>query len=186
MSAGDRLASLNAFLNAFSACALFAGYLAIRARNIRRHRAFMITALVASALFLASYLARLALTGVHRFPLEGPVRTAYYLLLGSHTILAVVALPFVLRTIWLSAVRRSFEKHRRIAVWTFPIWAYVSVTGVLVYLMLYHLPPWVAKSAARLVAADRRRWPAGLRRPMLEATPWRTGSSRRASVARPA
>jgi putative membrane protein len=143
MSAGDRLASVNAFLNAFSACALFAGYIAIRRRNMGRHRAFMITALVASALFLAGYLTRLALTGVHRFPLGGGIRTAYLALLGSHTVLAMLALPLVLRTVWLSAVRAEFPRHRRIAVWTFPIWAYVSVTGVLVYLMLYHLPHWV-------------------------------------------
>ena len=104
----------------------------------------MATAFAASVLFLAGYLTRFALTGVHRFPLGGPVRTFYYLLLGTHTVLAAVALPFVLRTIWLSAVKRSYERHRRIAVWTFPLWAYVSVTGVIVYFMLYHLPRWVA------------------------------------------
>jgi putative membrane protein len=144
MSAGDHLASLNAVLNAFSACALFAGYLAIRRRDMRRHRAFMLTALVASALFLAGYLTRLALTGIHRFPLGGGIRTAYFALLGSHTVLAVLALPLVLRTVWLSLVRESFPQHRRIALWTFPIWAYVSVTGVIVYVMLYQLPRWVA------------------------------------------
>jgi len=84
------------------------------------------------------------LTGVHRFPLDGGIRTAYLALLGSHTVLAMVALPLVLRTVWLSAVRGAFPQHRRIAVWTFPVWAYVSVTGVLVYLMLYHLPRWMA------------------------------------------
>ena len=144
MSAGDRLASVNAVLNACSACALFAGYLAIRRRDVTRHRTFMLTALVASALFLAGYLTRIALTGVHRFPLDGPVKTAYLTLLGTHTVLAVVALPLVLRTVWLSLVRGAFPQHRRIAVWTFPVWAYVSVTGVLVYVMLYHLPRWVA------------------------------------------
>jgi len=101
-------------------------------------------AFAASTLFLAGYLTRFALTGVHRFPLEGPVRTFYYALLGSHTVLAVVALPFVLRTMWLSAVKRSFDRHKRIAVWTFPLWAYVSVPGVIVYVMLYHLPRWMA------------------------------------------
>jgi putative membrane protein len=144
MSAGDRLASVNALLNALSACALFAGYAAVRRRDFSRHRVCMLAALAASALFLVGYLTRLALTGVHRFPLGGGLRTAYLALLGSHTVLAVLALPLVLRTVWLSLVRRSFPQHRRIAVWTFPVWAYVSVTGVLVYVMLYQLPHWVA------------------------------------------
>jgi putative membrane protein len=144
MSFGDRLASVNAVMNGISACALFAGYVAIRRREVSRHRAFMLIALGASGLFLAGYLTRLALTGVHRFPIAGGLRTAYLVLLGSHTVLATLALPLVLRTVWLSAVKKAFPQHRRIAVWTFPIWAYVSVTGVLVYVMLYHLPRWVA------------------------------------------
>ena len=94
-------------------------------------------AFCASSLFLVGYLTRFALTGVHRY--AGPGRTFYLVLLGTHTILAVLALPLILRTMWLSAVRRSFAAHRRIAVWTFPVWAYVSVTGVLVYVMLYRL-----------------------------------------------
>jgi len=144
MISGDRLASVNAVLNGLSACALFAGYVFIRRRDIPRHRACMLAALTASALFLASYLTRMALTGVHRFPLGGGIRVAYLTLLLSHTLLAVVALPLVLRTVWLSLVRKSFSQHRRIAVWTFPVWAYVSVTGVVVYVMLYQLPHWVA------------------------------------------
>jgi len=144
MISGDRLASVNAVLNGLSACALFAGYVFIRRRDVPRHRACMLLALTASALFLASYLTRMALTGVHRFPLGGGIRIAYLTLLLSHTLLAVVALPLVLRTVWLSLVRKSFSQHRRIAVWTFPVWAYVSVTGVVVYVMLYQLPYWVA------------------------------------------
>ena len=144
MISGDRLASVNAVLNGLSACALFAGYVFIRRRDIPRHRACMLAALTASVLFLASYLTRMALTGVHRFPLGGGIRIAYLTLLLSHTLLAVVALPLVLRTVWLSLVRKSFSQHRRIAVWTFPVWAYVSVTGVVVYLMLYQLPHWIA------------------------------------------
>jgi putative membrane protein len=142
--AGDALASVNAVLNGLSACALFAGYWAIRRRNFALHWKLMAAAFTASTLFLAGYLTRFALTGVHRFPIDGPLRTAYLVLLGSHTILALVALPLVLRTMWLSAVRKSFERHRSIAVWTFPVWAYVSVTGVLVYVMLYQLPRWLA------------------------------------------
>ena len=148
MSAGDRLASVNAVMNGLSACALFAGYVFIRRRDIPRHRACMLAALTASALFLAGYLTRVALTGVHRFPLGGGIRIAYLTLLGSHTILAVLALPLVLRTVWLSLVRERFPQHRRVALWTFPVWAYVSVTGVLVYVMLYHLPHWVAGGAS--------------------------------------
>jgi putative membrane protein len=143
MTLAEALPSVNAALNATSACALFAGFWAIRRGKFALHWRLMAAAFTASALFLAGYLTRFALTGVHRFPLAGPVRTAYYVLLGSHTLLAMVALPMVLRTIWLSAVRRSFDAHKRIAVWTFPVWAYVSVTGVVVYVMLYHLPRWM-------------------------------------------
>jgi putative membrane protein len=144
MTLAEALPSWNAAMNAVSATALFSGWVAIRRGNWQLHWKLMTAAFAASALFLAGYLTRIALTGVHRFPLQGPVRTFYYLLLGSHTVLAVVALPLVLRTIWLSAVKRSFDRHKRIAVVTFPIWAYVSVTGVIVYVMLYHLPRWVA------------------------------------------
>jgi len=144
MTFAEFLPSWNAGMNAVSASALIAGWTAIRRGNRQLHWKLMVAAFAASTLFLAGYLTRFALTGVHRFPLEGPVRTFYYLLLGSHTVLAVVALPFVLRTMWLSAVKRSFARHKAIAVWTFPLWAYVSVTGVLVYVMLYHLPRWMA------------------------------------------
>jgi putative membrane protein len=144
MTLAEALPSWNAAMNALSASALFAGWSAIRRGNRELHWKLMAAAFGASTLFLAGYLTRIALTGAHRFPLDGPVRTFYYLLLGSHTLLAVVALPFILRTMWLSAVKRSFARHKSIAVWTFPIWAYVSVTGVLVYVMLYHLPRWMA------------------------------------------
>ena len=77
---------------------------------------------------------------MHRFPGEGALKTFYLVLLGTHTVLAVTALPLILRTMWLAAVRKDFLKHKRIAVWTFPVWAYVSVTGVIVYWMLYRLP----------------------------------------------
>jgi putative membrane protein len=144
MTLAEALPSWNAGMNALSASALFAGWAAIRRGNRALHWKLMAAAFGASTLFLAGYLTRFALTGVHRFPLQGPVRTFYYALLTSHTVLAVVALPFVLRTMWLSAVKRSYDRHKRIAVWTFPLWAYVSVTGVLVYVMLYHLPRWMA------------------------------------------
>lgn len=143
MTFTEALPSINAFFNGLSACALFAGYWAIRTRRTQLHWKCMAAAFASSTLFLAGYLTRFALTGVHRFPLQGPLRTFYYVLLGTHTVMAVVALPFVLRTMWLSAVKRSFAAHKRVAVWTFPVWAYVSVTGVMVYVMLYRLPGWL-------------------------------------------
>jgi len=132
------LPSVNAALNAVSALLLFAGWRAIRSGHRRLHRALMLSALGSSALFLVGYLTRVALTGTHRFPGGGVMKGVYLGVLGSHTVLAVVALPLVLRTVYL-ALRERFDHHRRMARWTFPIWAYVSVTGVVVYVMLYHL-----------------------------------------------
>ena len=138
MTLAETLPTVNAALNATSACALFLGYWAIRTGRFSLHWKFMTAAFAASALFLVGYLTRFALTGVHRY--QGPFRTFYLVLLGTHTVLAIVCLPLILRTIWLSAIRKSFQQHRRLAVWTFPVWAYVSVTGVVVYWMLYRLP----------------------------------------------
>lgn len=137
MTLAEALPTANAALNATSACALFLGYWAIRTKRQSLHWKCMATAFAASALFLVGYLTRFALTGVHRY--QGPARAFYLVLLGTHTLLAALALPLILRTMWLSAVRRAYAAHRRIAVWTFPVWAYVSVTGVLVYVMLYRL-----------------------------------------------
>lgn len=137
MTLSEALPTFNASMNALSAVALFTGYWAIKTRRTSLHWKLMAAALGFSTLFLAGYLTRFALTGVHHY--AGPWRGFYLVLLGTHTVLAAVALPLVLRTVWLSAVRRSYAAHRRIAVWTFPVWAYVSVTGVLVYLMLYRL-----------------------------------------------
>ena len=138
MTLAEALPHLNAALNAASACALFTGYWAIRTRRTSLHWKCMAVAFTASALFLVGYLTRFALTGVHRY--QGPFRGFYLVLLGTHTVLAALALPLIVRTMWLSAVRKSFQQHRRLAVWTFPVWAYVSVTGVVVYWMLYRLP----------------------------------------------
>ena len=137
MTLAEALPGVNASLNATSACALFAGYWAVRTRRLSLHWKCMAAAFAASSLFLVGYLTRYALTGVHHY--AGPGRGFYLVLLGTHTLLAALALPLILRTMWLSAVRRSYAAHRRIAVWTFPVWAYVSVTGVLVYIMLYRL-----------------------------------------------
>jgi putative membrane protein len=138
------LPTFNAAMNATSALALLGGYWAIRTRRMALHWKLMAAAFAASAIFLIGYLTRFALTGVHRFPDAGGVKTFYLVLLGTHTVLAVVALPLILRTMWLSAVRKKYPQHKRIAVWTFPVWAYVSVTGVVVYWMLYHLAPTLA------------------------------------------
>ncbi len=132
------LPSVNAALNATSALLLFAGWRAIRAGRRRLHRALMLSALGTSALFLAGYLTRIALTGTHRFPGAGLLKGVYLGVLGSHTLLAAAALPLVLRTLYL-ALRERFDEHRRAARWTLPVWMYVSVTGVVVYAMLYHL-----------------------------------------------
>ena len=140
----EMLAHLNALLNATSAGFVVAGVAAIRAGRRDVHRRRMTTAVWISAAFLVSYLTRAALTGTHRFPELGWIKTAYLVLLGSHTILAVVTLPLVLRTLWLGR-RGRFADHRKIARYTYPIWAYVSVTGVLVYGMLYHLAPALAR-----------------------------------------
>lgn len=134
------LPPLNAALNAASAAFLVAGWRAIRSGERERHRRRMLGAFACSTLFLASYLTRVALTGTHRFPGGGVLRIAYLALLGSHTLLAVVCLPLVLATLTL-ALRSRFDLHPRVARWTLPIWLYVSVTGVLVYLTLYHLAP---------------------------------------------
>jgi putative membrane protein len=138
----ETLPAVNAALNATSAVLLTLGFRAIRAGDRRRHRALMLGAVGTSVLFLASYLTRVALTGTHRFPGEGALRLAYLAVLGSHTVLAALTVPLVLRTLFL-ALGARFQAHRRIARVTLPIWLYVSVTGVLVYLMLYHLAPGV-------------------------------------------
>jgi len=135
------LPALNACLNATSALFLLLAYRAIRRREIDRHRRLMLAAASTSAVFLASYLTYHARVGSVRFTGQGPVRTIYFAILISHTILAVTVLPLVLRTLYLG-LRRRDGQHRRIARWTFPIWLYVSVTGVLVYVLLYQ-PTWL-------------------------------------------
>jgi putative membrane protein len=130
------LPALNALLNALAAVALFTGFLFIRAQNVSAHRASMFAAFVFSSVFLVAYITNYALHGEMVFPKDaGAVRWVYFPLLISHIILAVVALPMILITFFLSLSGR-FPAHRRLARWTFPIWLYVSVTGVIVYAML--------------------------------------------------
>ncbi len=140
MSAGDVLPAVDAGLNATSGLLALLGFAAIRKGNVRRHRALMLSAVATSVLFLASYLTRIALTGTHRFPGSGALRSAYLALLASHTVLAAVAAPLVLWVLGL-ALRARFAAHRRLARKTLPVWLYVSATGVLVYVMLYQVAP---------------------------------------------
>jgi len=129
------LPALNAFLNGLSASALLIGFTFIRARKIPAHRASMITAFVFSSLFLVCYIVNHALHGESHYPGHSTVRTLYLVILASHVLLSVVALPLVLTTFFFSLSGR-IPMHRKIARWTFPIWLYVSVTGVIVYAML--------------------------------------------------
>jgi uncharacterized membrane protein YozB (DUF420 family) len=134
------LPHLNAFLNGTSAVLLFTGYSFIRARNVIAHRACQIAALIVSSLFLASYLTYHYHHGSTRFLGVGFVRPVYFAILTSHTILAIVIVPLIFLTFY-RALRGDFVRHRRIARVTLPLWLYVSVTGVIVYLMLYHFYP---------------------------------------------
>jgi putative membrane protein len=134
------LPALNAFLNGTSAVLLTAGYAFIRRRNVAAHRACMVTALGVSTLFLVSYLVYHARVGSVPFTGQGWARPAYFALLLSHIVLAAIIVPLALVTLYRAWSER-FDRHRRIARWTLPIWLYVSITGVLVYWMLYHLYP---------------------------------------------
>ena len=132
------LPALNAALNLTAAVLIGAGFYFIKQRNIRAHKACMISALAVSALFLTSYLTYHYHAGSVRFTKQGWLRNVYFPLLISHTILAAVVPPVVLRTAYL-ALKGRFSNHVQIARWAFPVWMYVSITGVLVYLMLYQL-----------------------------------------------
>jgi len=132
------LPTLNALLNALAALLLVVGWLLIRRRRIEAHRRAMLAAFATSALFLASYLVYHFQVGSVRFQGQGALRTLYFAILLSHTVLAAAVPPLALVTLWRALARR-FDRHRRIARWTLPIWLYVSITGVLVYWMLYRL-----------------------------------------------
>lgn len=132
------LPAVNAALNATSTLFLVAGWLFIRRRDVRRHRFCMLTAFAASGLFLTSYVVYHANVGSVPFAGRGPVRVVYFAILITHVILAAIILPLALVTL-SRALARRFDRHRAIARWTLPIWLYVSVTGVLIYVMLYRL-----------------------------------------------
>jgi putative membrane protein len=130
------LPALNASLNAACTVFLLCGYYFIRQKKIFQHRICMITAFICSSAFLTSYIYFHVHAGIIRFGGQGVIRPVYFALLITHTFLAIVNLPLVLLTLSF-AVREKFASHRRIARWTFPIWLYISVTGVIIYWLLY-------------------------------------------------
>ena len=132
------LPALDAILNATAAVLLVIAYILIRRRRWRAHRACMIAALCVSAAFFTSYLTYHVQVGSVHFRGVGPIRTVYFTILISHTLLAVTV-PVLATITVVRAFRRRFDPHKRIARWTLPIWLYVSVTGVVVYWMLYQL-----------------------------------------------
>jgi putative membrane protein len=131
-------AALNASLNGLSGILLAGGYAAIRNGKIAVHKTFMISAFLVSTVFLISYLVYHYRVGHVEFHGQGWIRPVYFVLLGSHTLLAIVIVPLVLITL-RRAWMEQFDKHRVIARWTLPLWFYVCVTGVIVYLMVYQI-----------------------------------------------
>ena len=134
------LPKLNACVNALSAIWLIFGLIFIRRGRVSAHRFCMLAAVVTSTLFLTSYIVYHVQVGTTRFQTPGWIRQLYLVILGTHTILAVAVVPLVLITL-RRALARRFDRHRRLARITWPIWVYVSVTGVVIYWMLYHVDP---------------------------------------------
>lgn len=142
MSAVQFFPPLNASLNALSGVFLVIAYVLIRQKRIQPHKRFMLAACTTSVLFLICYVTYHTIRGgvVTKFAGEGVWRTIYLSILGTHTILAVVILPLAILSVW-NGLKMRVPQHRRVARWTFPLWMYVSVTGVLVYFFLYHWFP---------------------------------------------
>jgi putative membrane protein len=134
------LPAVDATLNAASAVFLALGFFFVRKKNIRAHKTCMLSAFATSTIFLICYLTYHYFHGTTHFRGQGVVRDFYFVLLGSHTVLAALIVPLALATLY-RAWRRRFPEHKRIARWTLPLWLYVSVTGVLIYWMLYYLYP---------------------------------------------
>jgi uncharacterized membrane protein YozB (DUF420 family) len=137
MSVSD-LPTLNAALNSLATLFLLAGYVCVRRKQIAAHRLCMLGALATSALFLTSYVIYHYNVGSRPFTGTGPIRIVYFAILISHVLLAIAIVPLVLITV-SRALARRFDKHRRIARITWPLWMYVSITGVIVYVMLYQM-----------------------------------------------
>jgi uncharacterized membrane protein YozB (DUF420 family) len=132
------LPAVNASLNAISAVLLSIGYVLIRQRKIQQHRRVMITAFIVSCLFLVGYVVYHYNVGSRRFPGQGPIRTVYFFILITHVVLAALVPPMAIVTL-VRGLRARYDAHARLARWTLPIWLYVSVTGVIVYWMLYRM-----------------------------------------------
>ena len=138
--AAHALAHVNALLNATATVLLLAGYAMIRQRRELAHKRLMLAAFAVSVAFLGSYLTYHWLVGSVAFTGQGAIRIVYYTILVTHVVLAAIV-PFLAAVTIYFGLRDRRKKHRQVARWTFPIWLYVSVTGVIVYLMLYHLFP---------------------------------------------
>ena len=136
----ENLPAINAFLNGCAALLLFGGWWAIKQKKQPGlHKKFMVAALVCSAVFLSCYLYYHYHAGVMtKFERPGVVRTIYYVILATHVPLAALMVPFILAAVWF-ALRQQFERHVKIVRWLWPVWMYVSVTGVVIYVMLYHM-----------------------------------------------
>ncbi len=136
----DQLPAVNASLNGLATLLLFAGWWAIKIKhNANLHRAFMGASLVCSAVFLSCYLYYHYNAGaMTRFEKEGAIRLVYFTILLTHIPLAVAMVPFILAAVWF-ALKGQFDKHKKLVKWVWPVWMYVSVTGVLIYVMLYQL-----------------------------------------------
>jgi uncharacterized membrane protein YozB (DUF420 family) len=132
------LPAVNATLNGISAVLLMAGYVLVRQRKLAQHRRVMIAAFSTSVLFLICYVIYHANVGSKRFPGQGPIRSVYFFVLITHIVLAALVPPMAIITL-SRGLRARYDTHRRIARWTLPIWLYVSVTGVIVYVMLYRM-----------------------------------------------
>jgi uncharacterized membrane protein YozB (DUF420 family) len=131
---------LNAVLNSLSTVLLLLGFYSIRTHRKSRHRLFMLAALITSCLFLASYIVYHFNVGSVKFIGQGTVRAIYFTILISHTVLAIAVPPLAIVTL-VRALRERFDRHKHIARWTLPVWLYVSITGVAIYIMLYQLYP---------------------------------------------
>lgn len=138
MELADNLAALNALLNGMSGVALVVGWTMIRSGRAEAHKRAMLTAFGISALFLVSYLARVGLSGTHPYPPDAPARTFYLVMLATHVILAAFV-PFLAVGSIVMAFKERWSAHKKLVKFTLPIWLYVSVTGVGVYVMLYHV-----------------------------------------------
>ena len=135
----DILPALNAFLNGLAGIFLFLGWHAIRRKEKSLHQKYMVTALICSTLFLCSYITyHILVHGVTRYQGQGLLRGFYFFILLTHTPLAAIIVPFSLTAVW-HAYRQNFLKHTRITRWLLPVWMYVSVTGVVIYFLLYTL-----------------------------------------------